>query len=80
VQPFGLTINLLSSQKISDMLKAAGMTASKQAADRIIKEITLERQGIVEPPESLETQKLPPVRTTALINKLKNFLDDPILT
>jgi biotin operon repressor len=69
--------NLLSGQKISDMLKAAGMTASKRAVNRIIKEITLERQGIVKPPKRLGTQNLPSVRTPALIKKVKNLLNRP---
>jgi hypothetical protein len=69
--------NLLSGQKISDMLKAAGMTASKRAVNKIIKEIPLERQGIVKLPKRLGTQNSPSVRTPALIKKVKNLLNRP---
>jgi hypothetical protein len=59
------------------MLKAAGMTASKREVNKIIKGITLERQGIVKPPKRLGTQNLPSVCTPALIKKVKNLLNRP---
>jgi hypothetical protein len=70
-------LNLWFGKKISDLLKAARMTTSKRAVNRIVKEIALERQKIVKPPKRLGTKNLPSVRTPALINKVKNLLNRP---
>ena len=65
--------NGLSGQNISDKLSLDGMCASKRGVNKIIREITLKKQGAIKPVKRPGRLRFHPARSASTNLKVKNF-------